>query len=315
MRANDLKPSVSRAKSAVVSILILPVASFVVLAGLQMMLPSARADVVDPLANGPAEPLTFTKNHPGLARRLQRWPYKFGSQCGSRSATALADDVRPALYQPNNQSPGDRDAMGLTPFCPTTLAQATTATKKVSDPFSAETPFADDQNKSADANTGPIEAAKDPCAAVPNKPLNELGINISQPVGKLPTDLATACWEQINQNAGGCPGRQCWPMFCYQWDATCFCHQPLYFEEINLERYGYQCDCCLQPAASAFHFFGTIPVLPYCMVAECPGDCVYTLGHYRPGDCNPWRWHWPSCDPLAAAAYGGFWVGMIAAFP
>ena len=164
---------------------------------------------------------------------------------------------------------------------------------------------------------------KDPCGAVEAKPLNSLGINITAPTGKLPTDLATHCWDQINQNGGNC---RCWPMFCYRWDATCFCHQPLYFEEINLERYGYQCgdrcccctcgrECCLQPAASAAHFFGTVLVLPYCMAVDCPGDCVYTLGHYRPGDCNPWRWYWPPCDPLAAAAEGGVWTGLIFAIP
>jgi len=51
------------------------------------------------------------------------------------------------------------------------------------------------------------------------------------------------------------------------------------------------------------------------MAANCPADCVYTLGNYRPGNCNPWRWQWPLWDPLAAAAEGGFWVGMVAAFP
>lgn len=183
---------------------------------------------------------------------------------------------------------------------------------------SNQTPFADDPAKGsivASDSSGPMSAMKDPCAAVPAKPLNELGISIAQPAGKLPIDLASPCWEQINQQGGGCAAARRWPAFCYQWDATCFCHQPLYFEEINLERYGYGCDCCLQPAASAAHFFGTIPALPYCMAVECPGDCIYTLGHYRPGSCPPWRWHWPPCDPLAAAAEGGVWTGLIFAIP
>ncbi|HVT26666.1 MAG TPA: hypothetical protein VHE81_01485 [Lacipirellulaceae bacterium] len=271
MCAHDSKSLVHRLLPFVA---IRPMTAISVIAGIVLTYSSARGEVVDPLANGATEPLTFAMPQ---TRAVAPAPEITVADVPSHDQPA---DVRPALYQPNDQSP-----------------------------------FGDDQNKPSEANTSPIEAAKNPCAAVPNKPLNQLGINISQPAGKMPTDLATACWEQINQDAGQCAGRRCWPLFCYQWDATCFCHQPLYFEEANLERYGYGCDCCLQPAASAFHFFGTIPVLPYCMVAECPGDCVYTLGHYRPGDCNPWRWLWPSCDPLAATAYGGFWVGMVAAFP
>jgi hypothetical protein len=51
------------------------------------------------------------------------------------------------------------------------------------------------------------------------------------------------------------------------------------------------------------------------MCEQCPGDCVYTLGHYRPGSCNPWRWYWPTCDPVAAVAAGGIWTGLIFAIP
>jgi hypothetical protein len=115
-------------------------------------------------------------------------------------------------------------------------------------------------------------------------------------------------------------------MLCYNWDPTCLCYQPLYFEEINAERYGYICDdcccrwCCMpgncmQSAASAAHFFGTIPALPYCLAAECPTECVYTLGHYRPGSCPPWRWHWPPWDPYAAATCAAVYTGFVFAIP
>jgi hypothetical protein len=155
--------------------------------------------------------------------------------------------------------------------------------------------------------------SKDPCAAAQFKPLCELGIGIAQPAGQTPTDFATPCWNQIN--AGPSAAYRCWAELLYQWDATCLCHRPLYFEEINAERYGYVCDCCLQPFASAAHFFGKVPALPYLMVAECPGECIYTLGHYRPGSSPPWRWHWPPCDPLAAVAAGGIYTGLIFAIP
>jgi hypothetical protein len=161
----------------------------------------------------------------------------------------------------------------------------------------------------------PSAAAGDPCAAAVEKPMSALGIYIGLPTGDLPADHAAGCWESINQSGAASAAARSWPGLVYQWDATSLCHRPLYFEEINLERHGYGCCACLQPIASAAHFFGTVPALPYCMAAECPCECVYTLGHYRPGSCPPWRCHWPPCDPLAAAAEGGVLTGMIFLIP
>lgn len=163
--------------------------------------------------------------------------------------------------------------------------------------------------------------SKEPCAAASFKPLTQLGISIAQPVGQMPTDYAAICWQQINTGpSGAC---RCWPTTCYQWDATCLCYRPLYFEEINAERYGYGCGLgrfgcctnCVQSAVSAAHFFSTIPALPYCMSAQPPCDCVYTLGYYRAGDCVPWRCNWLPCDPFAAVSAGGIYTGLIFAIP
>jgi hypothetical protein len=162
----------------------------------------------------------------------------------------------------------------------------------------------------------PFASPEDPCAAATEKPLAALGIDIALPSGgDMPADHASACWNSLNQALGPLAAARFWQGQLYHWDATALCHRPLYFEEINLERYGYGCCACLQPAASAAHFFGTVPALPYCMAAECPCECVYTLGHYRPGSCPPWRCHWPPCDPIAAAAEGGFMTGMIFLIP
>ena len=255
----------------------------------------AKAEVVDPLAAGAPEPFVFRSAQsvgPMNAALYVPQPTKASAPHGSNS-----HELVPANFQNNDQTPFVEDPSHVLPA-------------------PAATP----------APNGQIATSKDPCAAVPNKPLNALGMSIAQPACKLPTDLATPCWEQINQKEGGYAAARSWPVCCYQWDATCFYHRPLYFEEINLERYGYQCgdrscccscgrECCLQPVASAAHFFGTIPLLPYCMAVDCPGDHIYTLGHYRPGDCNPWRWHWPPCDPVAALSEGGDWVGLAAAIP
>jgi hypothetical protein len=146
------------------------------------------------------------------------------------------------------------------------------------------------------------------------KPMYELDIGIELDDGPLPADHAAACWESINAN-GPPTTTRCWAEFCYLWDASCFFHRPLYFEEINLERYGYGCGDCLQPGVSAAHFFGSVTALPYLMTVDCPHECEYTLGHYRPGSCPPWRHHWPPCDGLATAAEAGVLTGLIFLIP
>jgi hypothetical protein len=74
----------------------------------------------------------------------------------------------------------------------------------------------------------------------------------------------------------------------FTWTAAGYCHKPLYFEHAQLERYGHSYGPMADPFISAAHFFVTLPVLPYKMGVELPWECMYPLGHYRPGDCAPW---------------------------
>jgi hypothetical protein len=72
------------------------------------------------------------------------------------------------------------------------------------------------------------------------------------------------------------------------WKATGVCHKPLYFEDVQLERYGHSWNPVVQPFMSAAHFFVSVPLLPYNMGVTPPGECIYTLGYYRPGSCAPY---------------------------
>ncbi len=108
---------------------------------------------------------------------------------------------------------------------------------------------------------------------------------------------------------------RCWPQVTYMWKASALCHKPLYFEEEALERYGHSCTPCLQPFVTGAHFFLTIPVLPYCMGITPPNECVYALGHYRPGSCAPYM-----IDPIpftwrAAIFQAGATVGVAGILP
>ncbi|MEO2046763.1 MAG: hypothetical protein ABGX16_09350 [Pirellulales bacterium] len=79
-----------------------------------------------------------------------------------------------------------------------------------------------------------------------------------------------------------------WPHATYLWKASGLCHKPLYFEQVQLERYGHSWGPYLQPLVSGAHFFATVPILPYKMGLKTPTECVYSLGYYRPGSCAPY---------------------------
>jgi hypothetical protein len=79
-----------------------------------------------------------------------------------------------------------------------------------------------------------------------------------------------------------------WTPLTMTWKASNLCHKPLYFQEVNLERYGHTAGPWLQPVVSSAHFFANIAVLPYKMGMHPPHECQYALGYYRPGNCAPW---------------------------
>ena len=103
---------------------------------------------------------------------------------------------------------------------------------------------------------------------------------------------------------------------CFMWKASALCHKPLYFEEEALERYGHTLVREeFQPIISGMKFFLTIPLLPYKMGLNPPNECIYTLGHYRPGNCAPYM-----IDPLplsirAGLIEAGVIVGGVAILP
>lgn len=101
----------------------------------------------------------------------------------------------------------------------------------------------------------------------------------------------------------------------YTWMTPGTLHHPLYFEQVNLERYGTGVHPVLQPALSAAHFFTTIPILPYKMGSQCPRSTEYTLGHYRPGDCTPHQWHHRPWSWRGAGVQALFVTGLVFAAP
>jgi hypothetical protein len=104
---------------------------------------------------------------------------------------------------------------------------------------------------------------------------------------------------------------------CYMWDAPATCNNPLYFEEVNLERHGYSPRYLrvFQPVVSGAEFFATVPTLPYQMTATPPWERVYTLGEYRPGSCVPYQINYPPWSTAGGLAEAGTAVGLIFLIP
>lgn len=106
-----------------------------------------------------------------------------------------------------------------------------------------------------------------------------------------------------------------WCPLTYTWTASAIGHKPLYFEDVQLERYGHSWGPYIQPVMSMANFYLTIPILPYKMGLEPPNECIYDLGYYRPGSCAPYM-----LDPLplsvrAALFEAGVWTGAVFAIP
>lgn len=146
------------------------------------------------------------------------------------------------------------------------------------------------------------------------KPIGAVTLDTAAPAGDFPENVAAPYMEaageytdQPNLEAAG------WS-YGYYWQASAFCHGPLYFEEVNLERYGYSLGV-LQPAVSGAHFFSTLPLLPYKMAVDRPGTCIYTLGHARPGSYTPFQIHRPPLRWDAALVEGAAVTGLIFLIP
>ncbi len=127
------------------------------------------------------------------------------------------------------------------------------------------------------------------------------GIVIEGEDGKPPVEGADYPCECVLGENARFLGRN-WSPTTFTWTATGTCFKPLYFQDVQLERYGHSWNPVVQPFMSAAHFFVSVPLLPYKMGLRTPNECVYTLGYYRPGSCAPYMIE-PIPFTLRAAAY------------
>ncbi len=145
----------------------------------------------------------------------------------------------------------------------------------------------------------------------------ELTTDIQPRSPQVPPDVARSKLDAMADVSYESVLQREWVGLRFCWDAPGFAHQPLYFEEVNLERYGYgpRHLRAVQPVLSGAHFFATIPVLPYHLGATPVHQSVYALGHYRPGSPAPYRFLYPPFSIRGGLAQAGVMVGLIGVIP
>ena len=105
------------------------------------------------------------------------------------------------------------------------------------------------------------------------------------------------------------------PDSIFQWEASDLNHNPLYFEDPALERYGHTYPAIMQPFASATLFGLQLFGLPYQMTLDPIHKRQYALGWYRPGECAPKKLYQIPLNAHAAAVEAGTVTGLIFLFP
>ena len=100
-----------------------------------------------------------------------------------------------------------------------------------------------------------------------------------------------------------------------QWAPTNLYHNPLYFEDPALERYGHTYPPVVQPFASAGRFATQLVGLPYQMSLHPVHSREYTLGYYRPGECAPKKHYQIPFNEEAAIVQAAAMAGFFLIFP
>lgn len=117
----------------------------------------------------------------------------------------------------------------------------------------------------------------------PRKGIREIAVDIRETSNEVPEDRSVQLLRS---------GSSEWSSFAaapkvFAWVAPDIRYQPLYFEDVALERYGQTKAPYIQSTLSAAHFFKSFVLLPHQMRHDAPGSCDSPLGFCRPGNVVP----------------------------
>jgi len=120
-----------------------------------------------------------------------------------------------------------------------------------------------------------------PSLAIPNTSIEGVG------TGATPEDVVGGRLPPTIPLPYGADRYGFWALDSKSWTAPVFCHQPLYFEDVMLERYGQERFPSVQPILSGARFFSSVALLPYKSYLQRPLEDRYSTGYYRPGSTAP----------------------------
>jgi hypothetical protein len=101
----------------------------------------------------------------------------------------------------------------------------------------------------------------------------------------------------------------------YCWEAADVYYNPLYFEDFQLERYGHEYPCVIQPIASVGRFAVQLLGIPYQATIHPIWECQSPLGYCRPGEFVPFKNYQIPWNTRAAAVEGAAAVGAVFFIP
>ena len=113
----------------------------------------------------------------------------------------------------------------------------------------------------------------------PKKSIQEVSIDVRDTSGDVPKDESSVL-NASSQRYFGSDGKT---EKVFAWAAPNIRYQPLYFEDVALERYGQTKGLVKQPIVSAFKFLRDGALLPLNAKIDNPYDCDTSLGFCRPG--------------------------------
>jgi hypothetical protein len=145
--------------------------------------------------------------------------------------------------------------------------------------------------------------------------IERVRINVRPPVGEMPPDYASAKFAKSGEIVQRMGATRHWMMYEFNWEASALATRPVYFEDVNLERYGYSHGLLLEPFFSAGHFFLRVPFIPYMRGASPPRKPIYTLGYGRPGSYFPYYLHRPPVSLRGFSQQAAWTMGLIAVLP
>ena len=136
-------------------------------------------------------------------------------------------------------------------------------------------------------------------------------VSIERYLSRTPTESAYEKALSLNSSRSRTSNEAEWAPSVAGWTAPEFYTLPLYFEQINFERYETSAPAWTRPALSYAQFLGTIPILPYKLGANGPADPIYTVGHHPYGQRGPSHSNWGKLSKRGLLFQGAATTGLI----